>query len=108
MNDLISRQMAVDAICKEWCNCSHDDCENKNMMEAGFDPCDGCSDVDAIMDLPSAQPERKPGKWLIREFGDDAQCSECGMYFKDAYDVDNSDHYCRHCGAKMKGVKAIR
>lgn len=56
-SDLISRQMAVDAICKEWCNCTHDDCENKNMMEAGFDPCDGCSDVDAIMDLPSAQPE---------------------------------------------------
>lgn len=56
-SDLISRQMAVDAICKEWCNCTHDDCENKNMMEAGFDPCDGCSDVDAIMDLPSVQPE---------------------------------------------------
>ena len=56
-SDLISRQAAVDAICKEWCCCSHDDCENKNMMEAGFDPCDGCSDVDAIMDLPSVEPE---------------------------------------------------
>ena len=54
--------------------------------------------------LPSAQPERKPGKWLIREFGDDAQCSECGMYFKDAYDSENSDHYCRHCGAEMEGT----
>ena len=60
MNDLISRRQAVDAICKEWCCCSHDDCENKTMMENGFDPCDGCSDVDAIMDLPSAQPNLQP------------------------------------------------
>lgn len=56
-SDMISRQQAVDTICKEWCNCHHDDCENKTMIENGFDPCDGCSDVDAIMDLPSAQPE---------------------------------------------------
>lgn len=56
-NDLISRQMAVDAICKEWCGHGHDECEYEIMMENGFDHCDGCSDVDAIMDLPSAQPK---------------------------------------------------
>lgn len=48
--------------------------------------------------------ERRTGKWLIRIFGGDAQCSECGMYFKDAYDLENSDHYCRHCGTKMEGT----
>lgn len=67
MDDTISRRQAVDAICKEWCCHGHDDCENKNMMENGFDPCDGCSDVDAIMGLPFAQPE------IIR-------CKDCKYY----------------------------
>lgn len=51
----------------------------------------------------SAQPERKTGRWLIKKIGADAQCSECGTYFSDAYDTDNSDAFCRHCGAKMDG-----
>ena len=45
------------------------------------------------------------GRWLIRSFGSDAKCSECGMYFSDAYDMENSDNYCRHCGTKMNGLK---
>ena len=51
-----------------------------------------------------AVPVRR-GWWLIRSFGSDAKCSECGMYFTDAYDMENSDNYCRHCGTKMNGLK---
>ena len=45
------------------------------------------------------------GKWIIRRWGDDAKCSNCGRYFKDVYDMDNSDNYCRHCGTKMEGLE---
>ena len=53
----------------------------------------------------SEQPERKAGVWLIRNFGSDAQCSECKTFFSDVYDMENSDNYCRHCGTKMEGLR---
>ena len=43
--------------------------------------------------------------WLIRKWGDDAKCSNCGHVFKDVYDMDNHDRFCRFCGSKMIGVK---
>ena len=59
--------------------------------------------VKAIKALPSAQPERKQGKWIktISENGitSAVRCSECGfednryMLFR----------YCPHCGADMRG-----
>ena len=64
--------------------------------------------IDFLEQLPPAQPERKTGRWLIREGISDAQCSECKMYFKDVYDMDNSDAYCRHCGTKMEGLKVVK
>lgn len=60
-----------------------------------------------IKDLPSVQQERKTGWWMIREGISDAQCSECKMYFRDVYDMDNSDAFCRHCGTKMEGLKVV-
>ena len=44
------------------------------------------------------------GHWIIL---DDiwTKCSECGIMFKDVYDFDNHDSYCRHCGARMEGLK---
>lgn len=44
------------------------------------------------------------GHWIVKHFGDDAQCSVCGRSFSDAYDADTYDYYCRHCGAEMHGV----
>ena len=61
-----------------------------------------------IEQLPSVTPERKTGHWLIREGISDAQCSECGMYFNDVYDMENSDAFCRHCGTKMEGLKVVK
>ena len=64
--------------------------------------------IDRLLSTSSAQPERKTGKWLIRKFGADAQCSECKMFFSDVYDMENSDAYCRHCGAKMEGLRRVK
>ena len=46
----------------------------------------------------------KTGHWIIL---DDiwTKCSECGIMFKDVYDFDNYDSYCRHCGVRMEGLK---
>ena len=55
--------------------------------------------------IGASKVQKKHGKWLIRKFGDDAQCSNCGQYFKDVYDMDNYDQYCRHCGTQMKGIE---
>ena len=46
--------------------------------------------------------------WLIRKWGDDAKCSNCGRTFKDVYDMDNHDRFCRFCGNKMEGIETIK
>ena len=63
---------------------------------------------DALNRVPSAQPERKKGKWIVSKFGADAVCSECKMYFKDAYDIENYDKYCRHCGTEMEELEVAQ
>ena len=57
--------------------------------------------------LPSAQPERKKGKWIeISSTNHVYKCSECGRLLVNVTDGKNnvSKHYpyC-HCGADMRG-----
>lgn len=82
MSDLISRQAAIYAIEKRMDDIT---CEEfaEGMSEA----------ITEISLLPSAQPERKTGKWI------DDNCSVCGQY---VYHGD-ARNYCPNCGAKMKG-----
>lgn len=91
-SDLISRKAVIDALDKRFDSVPMEQTTEILMLRKD------------LRELPSAEPERRTGKWLIRRFGGDAQCSECGMYFRDAYDFENSDHYCRHCGAEMEGT----
>ena len=90
--DIVSRQVAIDALMDEFKRVPTTAIRAKNRIDR----------------LPSAQPERKTGRWLIRNGISDAQCSECKMYFSDVYDVENSDAFCRHCGAKMEGLKVVK
>lgn len=46
--------------------------------------------------------ERPKGKWIILKHSHNAMCSNCHRTFVDAYDFDNWDNYCRHCGAIME------
>ena len=46
--------------------------------------------------------------WLIRKWCDDARCSNCGHTFKDVYDMDNHDRFCRFCGRRMEGIETIK
>lgn len=92
-DDLISRQAAIDGkICIQQSN--------------GVEICDDYAvPVEYLKQLPPAQPERKTATWLIRKWGGDAKCSNCGRYFKDVYDMENYDNFCRHCGTQMKGIE---
>jgi len=60
MDDLISRQAAIDAVCMEWCGVKHQDC--KHPFDAEKDDyywCDGCETaLRTLPDLPSAEPEK--------------------------------------------------
>lgn len=100
MNDYISRQATIDAICNDWCGTSNADCKNP------FDPatddyyyCDGCGDVELIKALPTAdvQPVRH-GHWIYTPTSPlGFTCSECGKEMC-------RFNYCPHCGVRMDEV----
>lgn len=62
MDDLISRQAAIDAVCMEWCNVKHQDCRHPCDFEKyGCYWCDGCETaLKTLPGLPSTQPDWIP------------------------------------------------
>ncbi len=89
MDDLISRQAAIKAI-----------------KTSRF-----CVDaMEKIIKLPSAQPERKRGKWIYDEdeYGIDIYgyyCDKCRFFLPWDYLINSIEDYnfCPNCGADMKG-----
>lgn len=98
MDDLISRQAAIDVADAVWSVTG-----DKNVAKVW----------DQIKDLPSAQPERMRGKWIIKDNPGTGwyrvTCSECGE------DVTSTApcigfypnakvtwDYCPNCGADMR------
>lgn len=53
--DCISRQQAIDALCKSECGCSNAECR----YNGGTDFCVTCDNVKELKSLPSAQPEQR-------------------------------------------------
>ena len=82
MDDLISRQAAIDAVRKAY--------ENDWM----FDEYEYY-----LNELPSVQTERKKGKWIKREnHALGYNCTACGKS-----EVSNNFNFCPNCGADMRG-----
>ena len=95
MSDLISRQKALDGL--------------KYEMKYGavIDQCGLDTAYDIIEDIPSAEPERKTGKWIEQDDGWDGtyyECSCCREPFTliDGTPTDNLYNYCPNCGAKLR------
>lgn len=82
--DCISRQAAIEETWKE---------------PSYTDPLNVLAELrDRIKDLPSAQSERKKGKWVpYLPKGLRYKCSECGSRY------DTPWHFCPNCGADMRG-----
>lgn len=91
MSDLISRQAAIDAV-------------TEGLKGIFVEYRDIAKKM--IGKLPTAEPERKTGKW-IPQTGGGYCCSQCGRYA--LHDVDGNfallftkSKYCPNCGAKME------
>ena len=109
MSDLINRQAAIDAL-------KH----NQDVYSRNFhdDPIDKytaaiiAADIDSLVNLPSAEPERKRGSWNVIQ-GNIVVCSECGMCapksmtgcLLNRHLEPNRTNFCPNCGADMRGEK---
>ena len=86
MNDLISRQAAIRWVKTE--------CNPYGKPTLDFES--GKKVIEHLKQMPSAQTERKTGRWI--DMDDHALCSLCGATH---YGVDKN--YCPNCGAYMRG-----
>lgn len=93
MSDTIYRQAAIEAV--------------EELIEIHFDRAVILNKVVvALMNIPSAQPERKRGRWIPHEdedgehYGD--KCSECGEWYVMPF---GKTSFCPNCGADMRGVE---
>lgn len=95
MNDLISRQAAIDAF--------EGEVEVTGLANAVAVRGYANLVLDRILRLPSAEPERKTGKWehYLKE-GLKWKCSVCGSRFENPW------KYCPNCGAKMVGESNVK
>jgi hypothetical protein len=97
MDDLISRQAALDALARTAR-------EKFNLSDEYNHYLAGLMDGDlAIKELPTIQPEPQEGHWI--EGGTyrdvvECYCSECGQLMTTAATV--RMNYCPRCGARMK------
>lgn len=63
-------------------------------------------------DLPSAQPERKTGRWIPDGSELGIKCNKCGKSFSDYVNagtgymfLEETPNFCPNCGADMRGNK---
>lgn len=104
MSDLIERQKAIEML-KEYEEAESDNFTRTDpvsmMTVATIANC-----IEAIVELPSAEPERKTGKWIYdteRVWHDGGiyvqyHCSECRFQI-----IGSLYNYCPHCGADNRG-----
>lgn len=104
MDDLISRQAVIDMLAAMQGRCTSKAAliQNSKIWQQ-------------IKDLPSAQSERKRGKWTekhhaysdeesVIEEWQSCRCSECGRYDTRPYlYYFDEPNFCSWCGARMKG-----
>lgn len=111
MTDLISRQAAVEALKKHrelYCDNTPDTFSKLSYAEKSR-----VSELDmaiaTLVNLPSAEPERKKGEWLeLTNSNHTFVCSACGRMLVNITDGKNTvtiNYPFCHCGADMRGEK---
>jgi len=115
MDDLISRQAAIDAILAVTGNSSvrelYEHVQEHGLSEMWSGGVNAA--IDIIIAVPSAQPERKTGRWVERNPQNSPncrliECSECGNAYIVGYNIDYDDwidgrNFCMKCGADLRG-----
>lgn len=92
MSDLISRQ-AVVKFFNDWISCLDENCHHQSVADMIIIKND-------FKNLPSAQPERKKGRWVYNS-PVTMKCNQCGLVIKD-WDW-HRFKFCPNCGADMRG-----
>lgn len=101
-NDLINRKDAFDAL--EGVDWYHFNDTTGKLVHGSTSDMESWYKVDdvrkAIDQLPSAQPQRKKGKWnrISGRLGNEVECSNCHDVF---WIWMNNYSYCPRCGAEM-------
>lgn len=91
MSDLIRREDALKALLKLPCKI---DSDNYTWIRLS----DAFGTIDE--DVPSAEPERKKGKWIVHDYAlgrERYECAECRGR------CDLEYNFCPYCGADMRG-----
>lgn len=99
MDDLISRQAAIKAICEDGTWLESQGCTEITMVERKQ------RDADILGELPSAESEREKGEWgYSDDMYETGVCSCCGYDSQEpiSYAITNF-LYCPRCGADMRG-----
>ena len=102
MNDLISRQAAIDV------------CDNAiDLFRGQFGAGVLVAIKESIEELPPAEPKRIRGKWIygedsIADCVDGYRCDHCGFFVPWDYRHKSIDYikdynFCPHCGTDMRG-----
>ena len=111
MSDLISRQAAIERLEEHrriFCKSHMEFTILSDKDKARVDEIDNC--IATLINLPSAQSERKKGRWILYEnqrqedvYNDNCLyiCSECGK--SDLHAKTQKVPFCWNCGARMKG-----
>ena len=90
MNDLISRQQAVDALDKRFDSIPIEQTTEILLLRKD------------LRDLPTAEPQRIKGKWALQsdDYHEYYECDQCGI----AVGIDDIRNFCPNCGADMREV----
>lgn len=103
MSDPVERWAVIELLSDRRCNTNCFDESGKKAYE------ELSKAIENVKDLPSAQPERKRGKWVDGwSSGFDGtrhwfrECSVCG-YGRDDDDPEKDTNFCPNCGADMRG-----
>ena len=83
MDDLISRQAAIDYLLDALYDLDEADYAVKEFIE------------EELKRVPSVQPKQKTGQWISNRHTDTVLCSECKKCYGD------ESKFCPNCGTKM-------
>ena len=105
-DDLISRQAAIDALAigEELLKCALDQMyvvgNDREKYEFSLGLIQSC--IADMKELPSAQPERKHGKW-IEYVNSHCECPFCHKEWSFFENMTEWFNFCPNCGSEMKG-----
>jgi len=91
MSDLIRREDAIEAIYKLPVKVDY----------LGYTWMIANDVLNQIDDIPSAEPERRKGKWQCRKGSDCWECSQCHAVLENDDLGMHNFYFCYHCGANM-------